>query len=207
MTVESRWLDNLVERNKAFTARVDENSLPVARTPGRAALITCMDPRVNPEALGIDPFGSRGQGSSDVRIIRTIGGMAEDRSLIVGIHLAGIKEFAVVMHTDCGNCLAKQRIDKIADGLQATMAPEDFESFRDRLGDAGRRRLLAISRLLTIRERQFDKRSRRSAITASFRRTSLSTGSSTPWTRRVLKSSSTATCAPEDSGPRGVEYL
>ncbi len=136
MTVESRWLDNLVERNKAFTARVDENSLPVARTPGRAALITCMDPRVNPEALGIDPFGSRGQGSSDVRIIRTIGGMAEDRSLIVGIHLAGIKEFAVVMHTDCGNCLAKQRIDKIADGLQATMAPEDFESFRDRLGDA-----------------------------------------------------------------------
>lgn len=134
MVEEIRWLDSLVERNRSFAARADKDSLPVARTPGRVALITCMDPRVNPEALGIDPFGSSGQGTSDVRVIRTIGGMAEDRSLIIGIHLAGIKEFAVVMHTDCGNCLAKQRIDKIADSLQATMSPKDFGSFRDRLG-------------------------------------------------------------------------
>ena len=69
-----------------------------------------MDPRINLNACGIEPFAPDGAGLSEVRVIRTIGGMAEDRSLIVGIHLAGIREIAFVMHTDCGNCLAKAEV-------------------------------------------------------------------------------------------------
>ena len=83
-----RWLDRLRERNDAFQRGIDIARLPVARSPGRFALVTCMDPRINLNAFGIEPFAPDGAGLSEVRVIRTIGGMAEDRSLIVGIHLA-----------------------------------------------------------------------------------------------------------------------
>ena len=128
------WLPALLARNAAFRASADPTRLPVARTPGRFGLVTCMDPRLNPAALGLDGFGPDGAGGGDVRVIRTVGGMADDRSLIVGIHLAGIREFAFVTHTDCGNCLAKARIDTIADSLRATMPADDYSAFTDAIG-------------------------------------------------------------------------
>ncbi|PON18034.1 hypothetical protein C2W62_10060 [Candidatus Entotheonella serta] len=76
-----------------------------------------MDPRVNLEAIGIPGFDSTGEGTSTVRIIRTLGGVADDRSLLVGIFLARIQEVTLVMHTDCGECLAYTNIDVIADNL------------------------------------------------------------------------------------------
>lgn len=132
---DSRWLDTLLARNSAFRARINPASLPVARTPGRVGLITCMDPRINLEGIGIDPFRPGGECDSDVRVIRTIGGIPEDRSLIVGIHLAGIREFAIVMHTDCGNCLAKQRISVIAENLQRNLSAPAYHHLRDRIGE------------------------------------------------------------------------
>jgi carbonic anhydrase len=131
---DDSWLGTLLSRNAAFVNGIEANNLPVTRTPGRTALITCMDPRINLDALGVEPFDANGGGRSDVRVIRTIGAVAEDRSLIVGIHLAGIKELAIVMHTDCGNCLAKQRIDKIASSLEATMSGGEFQSLRAHVG-------------------------------------------------------------------------
>lgn len=134
MPTDDPWLSTLLARNAAFRDRADPTALPVARTPGRYGLVTCMDPRINPAALGLDGFGPDGAGGGDVRVIRTIGGMADDRSLIVGIHLAGIREFAFVTHTDCGNCLAKARIDAIADSLRATMPADDDSAFTDAIG-------------------------------------------------------------------------
>ncbi len=88
------WLDEIRAANTAFAARVSIDDLPIARTPSRFAVITCMDPRVNLECIGIQPFGERGEGQSSVRVIRTIGAMSEDRSLVIGLFLAGIREFA-----------------------------------------------------------------------------------------------------------------
>ncbi len=130
-----RWLDRLRERNDAFQRGIDIDKLPVARSPGRFALITCMDPRINLTALGIEPFAPDDSGVSEVRVIRTIGAMAEDRSLIVGIHLAGIREIALVMHTDCGNCLAKAKIDRVVGSLSTRIDEADYNDFRASIGE------------------------------------------------------------------------
>ena len=132
---DESWLRQLLDRNQAFQAGIDLSNLPTTRTPGRQGLVTCMDPRVNLDALGIEPFGADGSGTSDVRVIRTIGGMAEDRSLVVGIHLAGIREIAFVMHTDCGCSLAKAKIDVIAENLGGDLPPRDFDTFRSSVGE------------------------------------------------------------------------
>ncbi len=130
-----RWLDRLRERSDAFRRGIDIDKLPVARSPGRFALITCMDPRINLNALGIEPFAPDGAGVSEVRVIRTIGATAEDRSLIVGIHLAGIREIALVMHTDCGNCLVKAKIDKVVESLSTRIDQADYSDFRASIGE------------------------------------------------------------------------
>ena len=61
--------------------------------------------------------------------------MAEDRSLVIGIHLAGIREFAFVMHTDCGCSLAKVKIDVISESLGGNLPSDDFNSFRNSVGE------------------------------------------------------------------------
>lgn len=132
---EDRWLDHIEERNQAFRAGILPDKLPVGRSPGRFALVTCMDPRINPDALGIAPFGADGSGASSVRVIRTIGGMADDRSLIVAIHLAGIREIAFITHTDCGNSLAKAKIETIVESLRASLDKEAYRSFVAQIGE------------------------------------------------------------------------
>lgn len=143
MSVQSeRWLDRLRERNDAFQRGIDIDKLPVARSPGRFALVTCMDPRINLDALGIEPFAPDGSGFSEVRVMRTIGAMAEDRSLIVGIHLAGVREIAFVMHTDCGNCLAKAKIDTVIGSLSTRICEEDYNNFRASIGEPFSKKLI-----------------------------------------------------------------
>lgn len=131
---DSGWLGQLLEGNALFRRSTETDRLPVARKPGRFALVTCMDPRINPAALGLSAFCADGSGTSDVRVIRTIGAMAEERSLIVAIHLAGVREIAFVMHTDCGNCLAKQKIGQISANLQASVTAAAFGIIQRQLG-------------------------------------------------------------------------
>lgn len=133
--LQDRWLDHVLARNEAFREGIDPDKLPVGRAPGRFALVTCMDPRINLHALGIAPFGADGSGASGVRIMRTIGGMAEDRSLIVAIHLAGIREIAFVAHTDCGNSLAKAKIETMIENLRASLDKEAYRSFVAQIGE------------------------------------------------------------------------
>ncbi len=143
---QQRWLDRLRAGNRAFRHGLDPSRLPVARHPGGFALITCMDPRINPQALGIDGFGADGAGRSEVRIIRTIGAVAENRSLLVGLHLAGIREVAVVTHSDCGNCLAKKRAGDLAASLRANLTPEAYARLGAEIGDLGADGLVAYLR-------------------------------------------------------------
>lgn len=86
---DSRWLDTILLENARFRERVDPEKLPVQRAPGLVAVITCMDPRVNLEAIGIQRFTEAGENTPSVQVIRTIGVMVEPRSLVVGIFLAG----------------------------------------------------------------------------------------------------------------------
>ena len=128
------WIDQILDKNIQFRARIDRHKLPVERTPG-AAVITCMDPRVNLESIGIPAFSQDGTGTSPVRIIRTLGAIAEDRSLIVGIYLAGFREIVILMHTDCGCCLAYSKIDTIVANLRARLSPEAFQAFQAEVGE------------------------------------------------------------------------
>jgi carbonic anhydrase len=98
MTQQTTWIDDILAANSAFRERIVPDQLPTTRTPG-PAVITCMDPRVNLEAIGIPGFAKDGSNSSPVRVIRTLGAMADNRSLIVGIFLAGFREIVVLMHT------------------------------------------------------------------------------------------------------------
>lgn len=140
---ESDWLAQLQEGNALFRHKAKLDRLPVARTPGRFALVTCMDPRINPAALGLAAFGADGSGGSDVRVIRTIGAMAEERSLIVAIHLAGVREIAFVTHTDCGNGLAKQKIDKLSTNLRDSVTPGTYQAVRHTIGEPFETNLVA----------------------------------------------------------------
>lgn len=128
------WLDQIIAANTDFRSRIDIDQLPVARAPG-SAVITCMDPRVNLESIGIMPFSNSGAGTSSIRIIRTLGAMGDYRSLIVGIYLAGIREVVLLMHTDCGCCLAYSKIDTIIENMQSRLSSDSFEAFNTEIGE------------------------------------------------------------------------
>ncbi|OOG21019.1 hypothetical protein B1C78_16805 [Thioalkalivibrio denitrificans] len=136
-----RWLDQVIEANKQFRERLRPEKLPVQRTPGSVLVITCMDPRVNTDAIGISPFTREGEGHSSVRVIRTIGAVAEARSLIIGMFLAGAREIAVMMHTDCGCCLAHERIDTIVQNMETRLPADRLERFKASIGEPFRERL------------------------------------------------------------------
>ncbi len=128
------WLEQLINNNEIFLNNIDVSQLPTQRQPCEQAVITCMDPRINLEAIGIPAFDPTGQTQSQVRIIRTLGARCNDRSLVVGIHLAGIKEIAVLMHTDCGCFLAWHNTNTIIDNLKTSLSTESLEKLTDEIG-------------------------------------------------------------------------
>ena len=137
------WLEEIIKANHSFLRNVNIDSLPKLRQPCPFAVVTCMDPRINLEAAGIPAFKPDGVLQSQVRVIRTIGGMAEDRSLVIGIHLAGFKEIAVVMHTDCGCSLAYHNVEKILKNMETSLGPEKMAALKNRIGEPFRDNLLA----------------------------------------------------------------
>jgi carbonic anhydrase len=130
-----RWLDSILEENRRFREQVRAERLPAEREPCPYAVVTCMDPRVNLAAVGILPFAPDGGIQSQARVIRTLGAIAEDRSLVVGIHLAGFKEVAVVMHTDCGCSLAYSKVDTLIENMQSNLSPERWNRFKELIGE------------------------------------------------------------------------
>jgi len=130
-----KLLDSILKKNEDFRKRIDEQHLPANREPCPYAVITCMDPRVNLESVGVLPFFKNGEIGSQVRIIRTLGGIAENRSLVVGIFLAGFKEIAILMHTDCGCSLAYSKIDQIIENMQENLSPAHWEKFKKSIGE------------------------------------------------------------------------
>ena len=129
------WIEEIAASNNSFRKRLRKEDLPYERKYCPYALITCMDPRVNPEAAGIKPFGQTGESYSNIRIIRTIGAVHEVRSLVIGIHLAGFKEVAVLMHTDCGLFLAFHNAEKILGNMRASLSEEQLNEVKGLIGE------------------------------------------------------------------------
>ncbi len=136
------WLSEICVANDQFQRRVAPEDLPVKRQPCPYAIVTCMDPRINLEAAGIRSFSPEGELQSQVRIIRTLGGMGDSRSLAVGIHLAGFKEVAVIMHTDCGCSLAYQKIDTIIENMETTLSARKWGAVKSLIGEPFREKLI-----------------------------------------------------------------
>jgi len=136
------WLKKICETNDQFKEQVDVDVLPTERRPCPYAIVTCMDPRVNLESVGIQQFTPNGELRSQIRVIRTIGGMHENRSLAVGIPLAGFKELAVIMHTDCGCSLAYHKVDKIIENMEANLGPKKVKDIKNIIGEPFRKNLL-----------------------------------------------------------------
>jgi len=137
------WLDTILQENREFTETIRLDDLPTERQPCPYAVVTCMDPRVNLAAVGVLPFETMGGIQSQVRVIRTLGGMADERSLAVGIHLAGFREIAVIMHTDCGCSVAYEKVDTLIENMQANLTPTKWEELKARVGEPLREGLIA----------------------------------------------------------------
>ena len=136
------WLKEICEANDRFKEQIDIDILSLERQSCPYAIITCMDPRVNLESVGIQPFTPNGKLRSQIRVIRTIGGMHEIRSLAVGIHLAGFKEIAVIMHTDCGCSLAYHNIDKVIENMEVNLGQVKLKGVKNIIEEPFRENLL-----------------------------------------------------------------
>jgi len=124
-----RWLDEILEKNEAYASKPDFLRQPTTILPGQRVLITCMDPRVNLEAVGARP---KKEGEEVERVILTRGGVPDMPSLFVLLYLANMKEFAFMTHTDCG----LTKIQKDPGRAVARM--------RERLGEDGFKRAKAL---------------------------------------------------------------
>ena len=129
------WLNEIAAANQRFQKQTNIDLLPVERKPCPYAVITCMDPRINLEAIGIPAFTSQGESDSQVRVMRTIGAIHENRSIVIGTHLAGFKEIVVLMHTDCGCCLAHSHIDRIVSNMRDSLSDQKFKEVSRIIGD------------------------------------------------------------------------
>lgn len=138
------WLDAISAANSEFVAGITPAALPAQRVPGSHGLITCMDPRVDLRALGVHPSAPDGSLRSTVRVLRSVGGRADERSLVVGVHMAGIREWAVVTHTDCGAALAWQNVGVLAERLEATMGADALRGWAGDSTDQGLRDRLLL---------------------------------------------------------------
>jgi carbonic anhydrase len=89
--------DRLLEANRKYAAGFRKGHLK-NQGARRLAVLTCMDARINTAAA----FGLR---EGDANVLRNEGGRANEfvlNGLIVARALLGVREIAVIHHTDCG---------------------------------------------------------------------------------------------------------
>lgn len=116
--MERPILDLLLEGNRAYVAHDwDPADRDLASPPSlRLAVVACMDTRHNVEkVLGLK--------HGDAKIIRNAGNLLDDgtlRSLVVAVHLLGVRTIAILGHTKCGMTLVGRGEFRIANSIAAT---------------------------------------------------------------------------------------
>lgn len=121
----SNLLHEVLAANARYAETFDKGDLPIPPAR-RAAILTCMDAR-------LDPAKFAGLADGDAHIIRNAGGRASDdaiRSLVISYKLLGTREWFVIHHTDCGMEFFTDEIirDLLASSLEtAVHTPEGFK--------------------------------------------------------------------------------
>lgn len=95
-----RLIDELIAGNEKFVADGwDPTDRELAAPPAKAlAIVACMDTRYNVERV-------LGLMHGDAKIIRNAGNHVDDgtlRSLVVAVHLLGVRHIVIMGHTKCG---------------------------------------------------------------------------------------------------------
>lgn len=111
-------LDILQEGNKAYVAQEwDPQDRELASPPAlKLAIVACMDTRHNVEkVLGLK--------HGDAKVIRNAGNLLDDgtmRSLVVAVHLLGVRSVVILGHTKCGMTLVGRGEFRIAKSIAAS---------------------------------------------------------------------------------------
>ena len=90
-------IDDLVENNRSFSARVPDQHLDV-KPSRQLTIVTCMDSR-------LDVFQALGLKDGEAHVLRTAGGVITDdmiRSLAISQRRLGTRAVMLIHHTDCG---------------------------------------------------------------------------------------------------------
>lgn len=90
-------IDELVENNRAYSARVPDQQLDV-KPSRQLCIVTCMDSR-------LDVFQALGLNDGEAHILRNAGGVITDdmiRSLAISQRRLGTRSVMLIHHTNCG---------------------------------------------------------------------------------------------------------
>ena len=126
--MERAILDTLLEGNRAYVGNDwDPNDRDLSAPPGlKLAVVACMDTRHNVEKV----LGLR---NGDAKVIRNAGNLLDDgtlRSLVVAVHLLGVRTIAILGHTKCGMTLVGRGEFRIAKSIAATTDVPLHEAMR-----------------------------------------------------------------------------
>lgn len=116
--MDRRIVDTLLEGNRAYVAQDwDPADRELATPPSlHLAVVACMDTRHNVEkVLGLK--------HGDAKVIRNAGNIMDDgtlRSLLVAVHLLGVRHVAILGHTKCGMTLVGRGEFRIAKSIAAS---------------------------------------------------------------------------------------
>ncbi|KAF8900690.1 carbonic anhydrase [Gymnopilus junonius] len=104
--------DTFIAHNDKYVASFDKGDLKLDVPNKKVVVVTCMDAR-------IDPATQVGLGLGDAHILRNAGASAREalRSIIVSQRFLGVREVAIIHHTDCG--LFSFELDNIEDRIKS----------------------------------------------------------------------------------------
>lgn len=121
-------LDALLAGNRSYVEKDwDPSDKELAATPAlKLAVVACMDTRHNVEkVLGIK--------HGDAKVIRNAGNLLDDgtlRSLMVAVHLLGVRTIVILGHTKCGMTLVGRGEFRIAKSIAASTDVPLHEAMR-----------------------------------------------------------------------------
>jgi carbonic anhydrase len=126
--VDRPILDQLLEGNRAYVAQDwDPADRDLATPPAlKLAVVACMDTRHNVEKV----LGLR---HGDAKVVRNAGNLLDDgtlRSLVVAVHLLGVRNIAILGHTKCGMTLVGRGEFRIAKSIAASTDVPLHEAMR-----------------------------------------------------------------------------
>ena len=134
----STFVDDCLTNNSAYAKTFDNADRP-ARPARAAAVVACMDARIDvARVLGLN--------AGDAHVIRNAGGVVTDdviRSLVISQRLLGTEEIIVVQHTECGMMTfrdddLKARVEAET-GLRPPFALEAFTDLEEEVRQSMRR--------------------------------------------------------------------